>query len=211
MAWRLRSRRRSRRPRCAGAAGRRPAAGRADRAPALPDRLHGRRYYASERARALHETLLVADLHADSLLWGRDLLVRGDRGHVDVPRLIEGNVALQVFAASHEVAAPPQHRAQRRPQRRHHPARASPRAGRRATWRSLLARALHMASRAGRDGAPLRRPAHDHPLAADLAASTSRARTRAGRSPPGCWPSRARTRSTATRPTSRSSPTRASG
>ena len=30
-------------------------------------------------------TLLVADLHADSLLWGRDLLARGDRGHVDVP------------------------------------------------------------------------------------------------------------------------------
>ena len=34
-----------------------------------------------------------------SLLWGRDLLVRGDRGHVDVPRLIEGGVALQAFAA----------------------------------------------------------------------------------------------------------------
>ena len=58
------------------------------------------RYPANERARALHETLGVVDLHADSLLWGRDLLERGDRGHVDVPRLIEGNVALQVFAAS---------------------------------------------------------------------------------------------------------------
>src|SRR5262245_60252678 len=42
-------------------------------------------YYASERAKALHERLLVADLHADSLLWGRDLLARADRGHVDVP------------------------------------------------------------------------------------------------------------------------------
>jgi membrane dipeptidase len=39
----------------------------------------------------------VADLHADSLLWGRDLLARADQGHVDVPRLIEGNVALQGF------------------------------------------------------------------------------------------------------------------
>jgi microsomal dipeptidase-like Zn-dependent dipeptidase len=52
----------------------------------------------SERARKLHAGLRVADLHADSLLWGRDLLVRGSRGHVDVPRLIEGNVALQVLS-----------------------------------------------------------------------------------------------------------------
>ena len=57
-------------------------------------------YHASDRALALHRTLWVADLHADSLLWGRDLLVRGDRGQVDVPRLREGNVALQVLAAS---------------------------------------------------------------------------------------------------------------
>src|SRR5215467_10668436 len=44
-------------------------------------------------------TLDVADLHADSLLWQRDLLARGDRGHVDVPRLIEGHYALQVFSS----------------------------------------------------------------------------------------------------------------
>src|SRR6266567_350884 len=54
-------------------------------------------YLASERAVELHKKLLVADLHADSLLWNRDLLDRGTRGHVDVPRLIEGNVALQSF------------------------------------------------------------------------------------------------------------------
>ncbi|HEX3560005.1 MAG TPA: dipeptidase [Pyrinomonadaceae bacterium] len=54
-------------------------------------------YAASERARALHRTLLVADLHADSLLWDRDLLERASRGHVDIPRLLEGNVALQNF------------------------------------------------------------------------------------------------------------------
>jgi membrane dipeptidase len=54
-------------------------------------------YRVSERASALHATLLVADLHADSLLWDRDLLARGSRGQVDVPRLIEGNVALQAF------------------------------------------------------------------------------------------------------------------
>ncbi len=54
-------------------------------------------YLASERAVELHKKLLVADLHADSLLWNRDLLDRASRGHVDIPRLIEGNVALQSF------------------------------------------------------------------------------------------------------------------
>lgn len=54
-------------------------------------------YRVSERARELHRTLFVADMHADSLLWDRDLLERGGRGHVDVPRLVEGGVALQVF------------------------------------------------------------------------------------------------------------------
>lgn len=60
---------------------------------------HAPPYEASPRARELHRRLLVADMHADSLLWGRDLLARGSRGHTDVPRLAEGNVALQVFAA----------------------------------------------------------------------------------------------------------------
>src|SRR5262245_4482406 len=54
-------------------------------------------YAASERAVELHKKLLVSDLHADSLLWNRDLLDRASRGHVDIPRLIDGNVALQAF------------------------------------------------------------------------------------------------------------------
>lgn len=53
----------------------------------------------SPEASALHRRLFVADLHADELLWGRDLLQRVDRGHVDLPRLQEGKVALQVFSA----------------------------------------------------------------------------------------------------------------
>jgi len=59
--------------------------------------LHPPPYTASPAARALHRKLLIADLHADSLLWGRNLLAHGSRGHVDIPRLIAGNVALQVF------------------------------------------------------------------------------------------------------------------
>lgn len=56
-------------------------------------------YPVSDTARALHETLIVGDWHADPLLWSRDLTERGTRGQVDIPRLIEGNVALQVFTA----------------------------------------------------------------------------------------------------------------
>jgi microsomal dipeptidase-like Zn-dependent dipeptidase len=52
----------------------------------------------SDDARVLHATLNVADLHADPLLWKRDLTQRWDRGQVDIPRLIEGNVVLQVFS-----------------------------------------------------------------------------------------------------------------
>jgi membrane dipeptidase len=52
----------------------------------------------SDRARTLHDTLRVVDLHADSLLFGRDLLRRSTRGHLDVPRMIEGRVALQVLS-----------------------------------------------------------------------------------------------------------------
>jgi microsomal dipeptidase-like Zn-dependent dipeptidase len=45
----------------------------------------------------LHQTLWVADLHADSLMWNRALEERQSRGLVDIPRLIEGGVALQAF------------------------------------------------------------------------------------------------------------------
>ena len=55
-------------------------------------------YAASPRALNLHKQLIIADLHADSLLWGRDLLERSTYGHVDIPRLADGNVALQVFS-----------------------------------------------------------------------------------------------------------------
>lgn len=100
----------------------------------------------SADALALHKTLFVADLHADQLLWDRDPLSRSSRGHVDVPRLQDGNVALQVFSV---VTKSPRglnydHNTgetdnitllslvQRWPI---------------ATWRSLRARALHQASR----------------------------------------------------------------
>lgn len=45
-----------------------------------------------------HSSLRIVDLHADTLLWDRDLLSRANRGHVDLPRLQEGPVTLQVFS-----------------------------------------------------------------------------------------------------------------
>ena len=53
----------------------------------------------SEQAKALHATLTIVDLHADTLLWKRNLLNRVNRGHIDLPRLREGNVALQLFSS----------------------------------------------------------------------------------------------------------------
>src|SRR6185369_17169348 len=51
----------------------------------------------SARARKLHATLRIVDLHADSLMSSRDLGGRSSAGHVDLPRLVEGNVAVQAF------------------------------------------------------------------------------------------------------------------
>ena len=53
----------------------------------------------SAQARALHQTLTIVDLHSDTLMWDRDLLAKGNRGHEDLPRLQAGNVALQVFSS----------------------------------------------------------------------------------------------------------------
>ncbi len=53
----------------------------------------------SARARTLHDSIAVADLHADPTLWGRDWLERAERGHTDLPRALEGGLALQVMTA----------------------------------------------------------------------------------------------------------------
>src|SRR5436190_3606310 len=104
-------------------------------------------YHASDRARSLHERMWVADLHADSLLWGRDLLRKGGRGQVDVPRLIEGNVALQVLAATTRSL---RHLDLERNDDRSDDVvlLALAQGWPPATWRRLLPRALHMAARA---------------------------------------------------------------
>ena len=52
----------------------------------------------SSQAQTLHRSLWIADLHADSLLWQRKLGEKGN-GHLDLPRMAQGNVALQAFSA----------------------------------------------------------------------------------------------------------------
>lgn len=54
-------------------------------------------YPASPAARAWLQQNPAVDLHADTLMWGRDLLAPSAVGHVDLPRLVAGGVALQVF------------------------------------------------------------------------------------------------------------------
>ncbi|MFO7853831.1 MAG: hypothetical protein R6V44_01120 [Paracoccaceae bacterium] len=52
----------------------------------------------TEADRARQAGLFPVDRHADTMLRDRDLLARAGHGHVDLPRLIDGNVALQVCA-----------------------------------------------------------------------------------------------------------------
>ncbi|MFT5297428.1 MAG: membrane dipeptidase [Colwellia sp.] len=51
----------------------------------------------TEQAKTLHQQLFIGDWHSDTLLWKRDLMDKHDYGHVDIPRLQQGNVALQMF------------------------------------------------------------------------------------------------------------------
>lgn len=53
----------------------------------------------AERTAALHKSLQIVDLHADTLMWKRSLLSETDQGQVDLKRLEAGNVALQVFSS----------------------------------------------------------------------------------------------------------------
>ena len=103
-------------------------------------------YLVPAAADDLHDRLTVVDLHADTLLWGRDLLERADRGHVDVPRLVEGNVALQVFAVTTHV---PRHLNYDANDDRSDDIRlmALAQGWPRASWTSRIARAEHLAWR----------------------------------------------------------------
>lgn len=103
-------------------------------------------YRPSARAVDLHRSLTVVDLHADSLLWGRDLRRRASYGHLDIPRLVEGGVALVALAASTQV--PRRANLERNDDRTDYVTLlALGQRWPRATWTSRLARALYLALR----------------------------------------------------------------
>ncbi|MEO0440856.1 MAG: dipeptidase [Pseudomonadota bacterium] len=47
----------------------------------------------------LHDSLFIVDLHSDTLLWKRKITDSVDYGHVDMKRLQQGNVGLQIFSS----------------------------------------------------------------------------------------------------------------
>ena len=55
-------------------------------------------YKVSKEAQLLVDSLdFISDLHCDALLWKRDLLKTNNFGQVDIPRMIQSNIALQTF------------------------------------------------------------------------------------------------------------------
>lgn len=60
-------------------------------------------YPVSSRSRVLHDKAFVADLHADSLLWGRDLARKNSLGQLDLHRLVEAGIDLQIFSVVSKV------------------------------------------------------------------------------------------------------------
>ena len=104
-------------------------------------------YRVSAPDSALYDSIdFVADLHSDALLWARDLGVRGRRGHVDVPRLIEAGVALQAFTIVTKTPKGQNYRAND-DQTDNVTALMVAQARRPATWTSLAERALDMCAR----------------------------------------------------------------
>lgn len=103
-------------------------------------------YAVQLEAFTLHQGLFVVDLHADSLLWNRDLLVRSRLGHVDLPRLLSGNVGLQVFGV---VTRAPrgQNFYRTRARSDYITALAVTQGWPRRTWTSLFQRALYQAGK----------------------------------------------------------------
>jgi len=104
-------------------------------------------YQISTSARALHDSLVIADLHADSTLWNRDLLKRSDYGHVDIPRMVAGNQAIQVFTTVTKTPAGMNYNHNSAEARDNITLLAVGQLWPIRTWNSLTERALYQASR----------------------------------------------------------------
>jgi membrane dipeptidase len=101
----------------------------------------------SPEAAELHRKLFIVDLHADSLLVKRNLLRRSRQGHVDLPRLQQANVGLQVFGVVTRIPVGMNFERNSASQRDLFPFMAAAMGWRTATWRSMLSRALYQAQK----------------------------------------------------------------
>jgi len=104
-------------------------------------------FEVSPEAQNLHDRLVVADWHADTMLWNRSLLKRSDRGHVDLPRMQDGNLAVQVFTAVTKSPAGQNYLANSAEARDNITLLAIVQRWPLRTWNSLLERAVYQAER----------------------------------------------------------------
>jgi membrane dipeptidase len=104
-------------------------------------------YSISNNALELHKTLVIGDWHSDSTLWKRNLLERGDRGHVDIPRMREGNQAVQMFTSVTKSPGGQNYEKNSSDARDNITSLVLLQAWPPATWKSLTARALYQAEK----------------------------------------------------------------
>lgn len=101
----------------------------------------------SKEAQQLHNNLFIADWHADSTLWDRDLAELSHIGHVDLPRLQQGKVALQVFTTVTKSPRGLNYQQNQADAADDITSLALVQGWPISTWTSLTARALHQASK----------------------------------------------------------------
>jgi len=105
------------------------------------------KYKISEYAQKLHDSLVVGDWHADSLLWSRDLSKLNSIGHLDIPRMQQGNVGLQMFTTVTKSPSGLNYLRNETDAVDNITRLAIAQRWPKATWTSLLARAEHQASK----------------------------------------------------------------
>ena len=104
-------------------------------------------YVISPEAAELHASLIVGDWHADTTLWERSMEGRHDFGHVDLARMQEGNLGLQMFTSVTKSPSGQNYESNETSARDNITTVAIAQLWPIATWSSLKARALYQASR----------------------------------------------------------------
>jgi microsomal dipeptidase-like Zn-dependent dipeptidase len=104
-------------------------------------------YKITQQAQQLHDSLTIMDWHGDSLLWDRDLSERSDYGHMDLPRMQQGNMGIQMFTTVTKAPSGMNLSKNDADARDNITLLSLVQAWPVATWRSLKARALYQSER----------------------------------------------------------------